>query len=212
LSSWFKRIICSDILAENVKLRKELLKYIKPKFNEVPQLLEELLFRCDVKNLTLQDVSMLRFQLERVMRKYLAPQIMGCEKFGRQAIMGFLKAQLPTVRLVWCFDNSYTVPYSWLWEGLVKRDTVDMRKYISDIYDCENFAFCFKMNLSWFHGLNSVGVLIGETKTGYHAWNCLVGYHPKVGLEVFELEPQTDELGSVEKFSNKGYKPEFVII
>lgn len=61
----------------------------------------------------------------------------------------------------------------------------DEREYVSDRYDCENFAFRFKA-LADVHGFTNVGVVVDWTSA--HAYNIAV--FPD--RDPFLIEPQTD--------------------
>jgi hypothetical protein len=72
--------------------------------------------------------------------------------------------------------------------NVVAWDWVDSRKYLSEVFDCENFAIAFKSHVDWQFGLNQVGIVI-DYAAG-HGYNLAIFPDGKVML----FEPQNDSL------------------
>jgi len=69
---------------------------------------------------------------------------------------------------------------------IIKWDWTNSKKYISEKYDCDNFALTFKARMDRKFHLNSVGVVVDYS--GGHAYNCVV--FADGTAEIFE--PQSD--------------------
>ena len=58
------------------------------------------------------------------------------------------------------------------WKKIIDFDWTNEKKYISEQYDCDNFAFNFKARVARKFGVNSVGLVIDYS--GGHAYNLIV--------------------------------------
>tara|TARA_R110002012_G_scaffold54593_2_gene139766 strand:+ start:4967 stop:5473 length:507 start_codon:yes stop_codon:yes gene_type:complete len=84
-------------------------------------------------------------------------------------------------------DRKYRVCSKQDFMHWIEWDWVDKKKYVSEHYDCENFAFSFKARTDRKFGINTVGLVIDYS--GGHAYN-LVLFSDSPPLL---YEPQTDE-------------------
>jgi len=82
-------------------------------------------------------------------------------------------------------------------QRIVAFNTINLRRYKADRYDCDNFAFSFKAEVAMDFGLNNVGIVVDHT--GGHAYNIVVFSNGSVKL----FEPQNDSW--VEPASSKPY-------
>ncbi len=80
----------------------------------------------------------------------------------------------------------------------------DMPKYLSDTFDCDDFAVLLKGLVASFFGLNYFGVVFGKTPTGYHSYNI---FRTEGGL--LQLEPQTGDMGEL---GEHGYQAEYILL
>jgi len=94
-------------------------------------------------------------------------------------------------------------------DEIIGIDWTNHKKYVIDIYDCDNFAFSFKSRMAEIWGINGVAVALGVLtidKGKYlHAWNYFIAEEsgkPKL----FLLEPQLDLVVEAEQktFTVKG--------
>ncbi|MCJ7634428.1 hypothetical protein MUP77_18805 [Candidatus Bathyarchaeota archaeon] len=85
-------------------------------------------------------------------------------------------------------DGKYRLTTQSNFLNIVAWDWVDSKKYLAEVFDCENFAITFKAHVDWYFGLNQVGVVI-DYAAG-HGYNLVVFPDGKVML----LEPQSDQL------------------
>jgi len=71
-------------------------------------------------------------------------------------------------------------------------DPVSENLYVSDKYDCDNFAFELFAKLKKWQGRLAIGIIIGTSASGTrHAWNYVV-IHDKGKFKVIFIESQTD--------------------
>ena len=58
------------------------------------------------------------------------------------------------------------------WKKIIDYDWTDEKKYVTEQYDCDNFAFNFKARVARKFGVNSVGLVVDYS--GKHAYNLIV--------------------------------------
>jgi len=107
----------------------------------------------------------------------------------------------------WFFDITYYgISLGELEEALEawKREVLDHLQYVSEVFDCDDFAVYFK---SWLQKyirerydklINGVGIALGMVYKDYqllggHAWNIVVIEEPGIKSIAF-IEPQTAEI------------------
>ena len=83
-------------------------------------------------------------------------------------------------------DSKYWVCSKQEFEDWIEWDWTNKKRYISEEYDCDNFAFSFKARCDRKIGINSVALVIDYS--GGHAYNLVV--FSDVAPELFE--PQND--------------------
>ena len=78
-------------------------------------------------------------------------------------------------------DGKYRLVPFYQWKEIIKIDWTDKKKYLTDFYDCDNFAFLFAARMAEIFELNSAGVAHGHIynkDTGKwiagHFWNVIV--------------------------------------
>lgn len=82
----------------------------------------------------------------------------------------------------------------------------DANDYISQTYDCEDFAIWLKAMVSKHFQLNTFGIVIGDTPRGKHSFNI---FYAENGWYLWE--PQTDD-GKPFRIGEKGYIPTHILI
>ena len=95
---------------------------------------------------------------------------------------GFVGEEVQRLHL----DSKYWVCSKQEFEDWIEWDWTNGKKYISEEYDCDNFAFSFKARCDRKIGINSVALVIDYS--GGHAYNLVV--FSDVAPELFE--PQND--------------------
>lgn len=87
-------------------------------------------------------------------------------------------------------DSKYWAASQEAWDLILQYNGVDTQKYVSDRYDCDDFAFSFKGAVSRKFAVNGVGLVIDFS--GHHAYNCVL-VHKDNDLSVEFIEPQNDQ-------------------
>jgi len=85
-------------------------------------------------------------------------------------------------------DERYYLTDWQTWKKIIKYDWIDKKKYHRDYFDCDNFAFVFSANASFFYGLNSCGVAFGVINKEYaHCFNVIFALeNEKVKTIIYE--------------------------
>jgi len=93
-------------------------------------------------------------------------------------------------------DEKYYTTNIETWKTIIKNDWVNKRKYVTDTFDCDNFANAFCSYVADIYELNTAGRFTVELldKKGKH-----VSYHRAViivdsKLECYLLESQNDKI------------------
>lgn len=82
----------------------------------------------------------------------------------------------------------------------------DKPDYVTDRLDCEDFAFWLKAMISYYFGLNTMGVVIGDIPQGRHGFNM---FYAEDGWWLWE--PQVGDQAPFRP-GHKGYKPLHILI
>ena len=83
-------------------------------------------------------------------------------------------------------DSKYWACSKKEFEGWIEWDWTNKKRYVSEEYDCDNFAFSFKARCDRKIGINTVGLVIDYS--GGHAYNLVCFTDAPVTL----YEPQND--------------------
>ena len=95
---------------------------------------------------------------------------------------GFLTSGMKRLHL----DSKYWACSKKEFEGWIKWDWTNKKKFIAEEYDCDNFAFSFKARCDRKIGVNSVALIIDYS--GGHAYNLVAFTDAPAEL----YEPQSD--------------------
>jgi len=94
----------------------------------------------------------------------------------------------PKVRIL---DNKYKVPRLEYLKHALSKTAINRARYVSDYYDCDNFAFHLHSVLALEYHINSVGIVIsGKSR---HAFNLSIA-HEGGNEKVYKIEPQADRV------------------
>ena len=102
-------------------------------------------------------------------------------------------------------DKKYVVLPFDLWEEVIKANKVDEDHFLTDVYDCEDFAMGFKFQCARDFHCNGVGWVIDTSSQ--HAYCALLTRDGNNNLTFKFLEPQNDrivELGDRQYLGRKG--------
>lgn len=118
-----------------------------------------------------------------------------------------LSEQLQTLGLekLYLWDHKYWYASLEGWGKVFADVLLNMPKYTTDKFDCENFALLTCSKVSERYQLNTCGIAIGDSPWGYHGFNIFI---TEVGL--YYLEPQDGMMYPTTEDS--GYKAQIVIM
>ncbi len=112
---------------------------------------------------------------------------------------------LPVSKLYSADEKHYTTDID-TWKTIIENDWTEKMKYLSDRYDCDNYAGSFSAYCSEIYGINSVARVTVELRDtdgvkhiGYH--RCCIIVDDK--LDCYLLEAQSDKMVLLER----GKKP-----
>jgi len=128
------------------------------------------------------------------------------KSYTKTAILGFLMDQLGLKENhISLSDSKYYVEEWEKWEQIIEYDLTDLKEYLHDVRDCDNFAFAFASNAGIIYGLNTCGVAYGTIyskktgkRLGRHAFN-LILIHKDGVLKLYLYEPMNDQYKVWEK-------------
>lgn len=103
---------------------------------------------------------------------------------------------------VYLFDSTYYYPEPDDWTRIFIDILSNLPPYMEDRFDCDDCSLLVKARSAERYKINAIGIVIGNSPYGYHAWNAYISD----GL-LFYLEPQTGEIW--QKDSN--YQPDLII-
>jgi len=102
------------------------------------------------------------------------------------------------------FDNIYYYPDGKTWANILWDVLSGMPSYVADRWDCEDYSLLTKTRIGERYKINGIGVAIGDSPLGYHAWNVLLMDENTLKY----LEPQT---GDVFDIGDKKYTAEMIL-
>ena len=127
--------------------------------------------------------------LERIKRDYIDPpdmktrqQIPKNDVYNALKDAGFLTSGMKRLHL----DSKYWACSKREFQDWIRWDWTNKKKYISEQYDCDNYAFSFKARCDRVIGINTVALVIDYS--GGHAYNLVVFTDSPAEL----YEPQGD--------------------
>jgi hypothetical protein len=91
---------------------------------------------------------------------------------------------------------------------IIDWDWTDTRKYITDMFDCDKFAFYFKSRMAIDFGINAVGVIL-DYSAG-HAYNLLIIKDSSIKWYLYE--PQDDNVFTYDTRDKNMYRMEYYFL
>jgi len=102
--------------------------------------------------------------------------------------------KLPRPEHLSILDGKYRTTTVDGFREIVRWDATNMRRYILDFWDCDNYAFRFKTNVESVYLINAIGYVVDlSVPECAHAYNIFVD---NVG-DVYVYEPQNDAIMTV---------------
>jgi len=118
------------------------------------------------------------------------------------------------------YDQKYHTTDIETWKTIIENDWTNKKKWITDSFDCDNFAGAFCAYCADIYGLNSAGRFTVELVNP--VTNSHIGYHRAViivdsNLNCYLLESQTDKMIMIERgkdlvIDNWKYKVNYISI
>ena len=88
-------------------------------------------------------------------------------------------------------DRQYVALPQAVWDEIIAKDDIDSKVYVSELFDCDDFAFGLKAAASRQYDVNGCGLVVSvESK---HAFSVMLVREPDDSLSFRFLEPQTDD-------------------
>jgi hypothetical protein len=116
----------------------------------------------------------------------------------------------------WLWDSKFYTFKLDDWKKVVTNDFNDKLKYLSERFDCDNFAKLFSSIINIVFGVNTCGVALGaiidkesKEETGYHAYNAI-----PLDNTLYIFEPQGNTFKPASKETDMGwsiYRTDIVI-
>ena len=103
---------------------------------------------------------------------------------------------------VYLFDSTYWYPDVQGWANILTDVLFGMPAFVDELWDCDNFALEVKARVAIRYKINAMGIVIGNSPQGYHAWNAYVS-----GGLLLYLEPQTGEIWE----RDSSYQPDLIL-
>jgi len=105
--------------------------------------------------------------------------------------------------------DSYYVAYTVdAWAEILIDVIKNMPSYVGQEFDCDNFALLTAARVMERYSSNAIGIAIGDSPMGAHAWNIFITWEDSEARIRF-YEPQTGEVMELE--NDQGYKIKQVI-
>ena len=89
-------------------------------------------------------------------------------------------------------DNLYYAPSMDFAEKAIRNDFGNLRPYVLEKSDCDDFAEDLRVHFRKVYGYNTGVIVLGDAPIGYHAWLLLVCYDG-----ILEIEPQDDSISRI---------------
>jgi hypothetical protein len=122
------------------------------------------------------------------------PDVVAYERDGDWILKQINK--LPRPLTVWVLDNRYRTTTLDGFRAVAQWDKTNLRQYIVDFWDCDDYAWRFKSNVTSTFLINAVGFVIdwSDPKCA-HSYNILF---PE-GSDPVVYEPQNDNVMSIDE-------------
>ena len=117
-------------------------------------------------------------------------------------MQSFLNVKLPGI-LQGLLDGNYYLVDIATWKLMIQADWVHLKQYLTDKFDCDNFAFAFATHISELYDI-SVSTIYGQALdknthnlVGWHYWNTIPTVEADGSKHLWFFEPQTSNMTEV---------------
>ena len=148
-------------------------------------------------------IEILRQNTEQAITTYIKPEY---QKITAKQLATLVNKIFPNMP-VNLYDNTYLLTKWSTWQTIIKFDWTNKKKYITDMFDCDNFSGSFCARASEFFNLNSAGRFSCQviTKTGEilpHRAVLIAAIDENDEIALYVIESQNDKWVKV-RFSNQ---------
>jgi len=110
--------------------------------------------------------------------------------FRAEEYLAILRKAFPDAKFISeNLDNFYYAPSVDFMERAVRNDFGNLKPFVPDRTDCDDFAEDLRAHFRQVYGYNIGIMVIGDSPLGYHAWTLLFGFNG-----ILMVEPQTDSI------------------
>lgn len=78
------------------------------------------------------------------------------QKISKQKLTEIIRASIPGVSVT-CNDEQYQLTDIATWKKIIRFDWTARKKYLTDVFDCDNFSDAFRAHACELYNLNSAG-------------------------------------------------------
>ena len=107
---------------------------------------------------------------------------------------------------IYFMDGKYWAVDLELWGELIWDILSGMPRYTTERFDCDDFSMLTKARFAERYKINGIGIAIGDSPLGYHAWNVFLVPDEN---DFYFLEPQNGEVWKINE--NLEYQARFII-
>ncbi len=120
--------------------------------------------------------------------------------------------KLPRPWTVWLLDNRYRTTTLDGFRRIIQWDKTNIRRYIADFWDCDDYSLRFKSNVAAVFLINSVGFVVDWSEPECaHAYNILF----PADSDPVVYEPQTDrimDISEARRYCQYGMKDYVLVV
>jgi hypothetical protein len=136
----------------------------------------------------IQEIAELKDKLQKYEVPIPPPQYL--EDIDYAEVYSILKAEFPDA-IIYLSDRNFKTTTKTELERFLNHDLIDIRQYISEYYDCDDFSYALMgaiSNPEW--GALPFGIVWADIPGGAHAINCFIDNDRQVWI----IEPQNDSV------------------
>jgi len=210
--AWFLYKDKINQLNQEIQKLQEEIDSLKRQLYPPPQKIPQAVYNItkSAKTLTSVEKAKLWLQIDRILTARFAITKIPTEVIERTSIDCLIQTKLPSAKVT-PLDSKIRITNLRSLYKIITLDWSSLMTYFLDYWDCEDYAWIFKMHLAKHYFLNCIGVAFGYTPLGYHGFN-LVFYKENEKIDLRFLEPQTDQVWTLEENEEKKYQVDFLFI
>ena len=127
-----------------------------------------------------------RRDVRRVVKRHV------CDFSRAEVVKAYRNSQLNNLHGVF-LDRRYRALPTDIWKLILEYTQIDKKQYVSEYWDCDDYAKAFAAQVPLFFACNGVGIVYDFS--GGHAYNAILVADKRDHLAVVGVEPQNDGWG-----------------